>query len=724
MPNRLAHENSPYLLQHANNPVDWYPWGPEALARARAEDKPIFLSIGYAACHWCHVMEHESFEDPATASLMNEHFICIKVDREERPDLDGIYMAATVSMTGAGGWPMSVFLGADLRPSYAGTYFPPTPRFNLPSFRDLLLGIANAWENERDEVQRVGSQVSDHLRRAGDLPDRAALPLTHALLDNAAAHLYQSYDWGFGGWGEAPKFPQPMTIEFLLCRATQPAAPARQRQDSLKTAAHLLQAMARGGMYDVLGGGFARYSVDNLWKTPHFEKMLYDNAQLALAYLHGYQVTGQLQFRRVCEETLDFLLREMRHPDGGFFSSLDADSEGVEGRYYVWEMDELRNVLRDDFDFFHAAYDLTPAKAHGLEGKIILQRSIEDASLAAHFTLSPDAARSRLADCHARLLAARSARVRPGLDDKILTAWNALALTAFAEAGRCLDRADYLQAARDNANFLLNQLIPDGRLLRSWRAGQARHNAYLEDYASLTLGLLALYQSDPQPHWYQRALILADEMLAHFSDGQTGFYDIRDDHEQLLFRPRDLQDNATPSGSALAVQVLLQLAAYGDRPDGRPIAEGLLGVMLEQAVRYPTGFARWLCAADFALGPVHEVAILGDPHLPQIRALLDTLWRAYRPRQVTAISAYPPPPGSPALLDQRPLLANLPTAYVCQGFVCLQPVNTPRICKPSSHHKFPRAYSLTALGFDFRHPDRFRAANANRSQYPPHSADV
>jgi uncharacterized protein YyaL (SSP411 family) len=681
MPNRLAHENSPYLLQHANNPVDWYPWGEEALTRARAEDKPIFLSIGYAACHWCHVMEHESFEDEAIAALMNANFICIKVDREERPDLDSIYMAATMAMTGSGGWPMSVFLDADLRPFYAGTYFPPVPRFNMPSFRDLLTGISHAWLNERDEVLRVGGQVSEHLRLANPAAGKAGMPLTQALLENASEYLFQSYDWGFGGWGEAPKFPQPMTIEFLLSRASQADSPEERRQNSLKTASHALQAMARGGMYDVLGGGFARYSVDNLWKTPHFEKMLYDNAQLARVYLHGFLLTGRAQFRQVCEESLDFLLREMRHPAGGFFSSLDADSEGQEGRYYIWESAELRQALAGDFDFFQAAYDLTPSQAHGLEGKIILQRALDDAGLAARFQLSLEQARARLADCHVRLFKLRGQRVRPGTDDKILTAWNALALVALAEAGRYLQRADYLQAARDNARFLLNNLYVEGRLLRSWRAGQARHNDYLEDYAGLILGLLALYQSDPQLEWYGSAIKLADEMQAHYSDGQGGFYDIRDDQEELLLRPRDLQDNATPSGNALAAQALLELAAYGDHLEGRSIAEGLLAGILESAVRYPTAFARWLSAADFALGPLHEVAILGEPEAAGTQALLQTLWQNYHPRQVAAISTFPPAAGAPALLNERGLLDGQPTAYVCQGFVCRQPVNTPQALK-------------------------------------------
>jgi uncharacterized protein len=677
MPNRLINENSPYLLQHAHNPVDWFPWGAEALERARAADKPIFLSIGYAACHWCHVMEYESFEDESIAALMNERFVSIKVDREERPDLDSIYMSATMAMTGSGGWPMSVFLTPDLRPFYAGTYFPPEPRYNMPSFRDLLTGIARAWQNERDEIFRVGEQVVQHIQRGSQWGGSAAYPLTHTLLDSAASHLHESYDWGFGGWGQAPKFPQPMTIEFLLRRATQSASAtgAEKRQDYLKTAAHLLHAMSRGGLYDVVGGGFARYSTDNLWRVPHFEKMLYDNALLALAYLHGFLVTGETKFRQVCEATLDFLLREMTHPAGGFYSSLDADSEGVEGKFYAWDYVELQNLLAADFDFFKMAYGLTVAG--NWEGKTVLQRALDDKTLAARFNLPIAVVTAKLADCHSRLLAARSTRIRPGADDKILTFWNALALTAFAEAGRYLGRKDYLEAALRNARFLLENLYVDGRLLRSWRAGQAKHNAYLEDYASLVLALLALYQSDPNPEWYAAALNLADEMVEHYADPQGGFFDTRADHEALLVHPKDIQDNATPSGNALAALALLQLSAYGDRPDWRKLAEDMLAVPLETLVRYPTAFAQWLCAADFALGPTSEVAVLGAPADQQTKALVGALWKNYQPRLVAASCAYPPDGKSPALLKERPLLNDKPTAYACQGMVCRQPVNSP-----------------------------------------------
>jgi uncharacterized protein YyaL (SSP411 family) len=670
MPNHLIKENSPYLLQHAHNPVDWYPWSEEALTKARTENKPIFLSIGYSACHWCHVMAHESFEDEETAALMNENFINIKVDREERPDIDSIYMQATTAMTGSGGWPMSVFLTPDLRPFYAGTYFPPVRRYNMPSFKEVLLSLAKVWREERDEVDRVSSQVLQHIQP--QMPEHDKNTFRPETLEAVTKSLLDSYDWGYGGWGNAPKFPQPMTIEFLL-RRSQSNSP--QREPILTAIRHVLNAMSRGGMYDVVGGGFARYSVDNFWRTPHFEKMLYDNAQLASVYLHSYLVTGEIRYRQVCEETLDFILREMTHPAGGFYSSLDADSEGEEGKFYVWTQDELQGVLGSDFDFFKSAYGITPQG--NWEGKTILQRALDDSTLSARFKLDLETTRAKLAECHSKLLTARNTRIRPRTDDKVLVMWNSLALSVLAEASRYLGRKDYLDAAIRNAHFLLNNLYIEDRLLRSWRDGQAKHNAYLEDYAGLILALLTLYQSEPNPEWYVTSLKLADETVAHFIDPTGGFFDTRDDHEALLVRPKDIQDNATPSGNALAAIALLQLATYGDRNERRGVAEDMLSSVQTTMLRYPTAFAQWLCAADFAVGPTYEVAIIGDLDNFNTHQFLKTLWKSYRPRQVTAISAYPPGPGSPSLLKDRPLVNNLPTAYVCQGFVCLTPVNSP-----------------------------------------------
>jgi uncharacterized protein len=671
MANKLANENSPYLLQHAGNPVDWYPWGEEALEKARREDKPIFLSIGYAACHWCHVMEHESFEDPDTARIMNEHFINIKVDREERPDIDSIYMNAIVAMTGQGGWPMSIFLTPQGEPFWGGTYFPPVRRYNMPAFREILLSIANLWKNDRQQLLRSSQEITEHLKSAPQMTS-SGKELTMEALNQAALALAQSYDWKHGGWGQAPKFPQPMSVEFALRKA--------ERGDKMlfDVALHTLKAMAKGGMYDVVGGGFARYSTVPNWLIPHFEKMLYDNAQLAQVYLYAFLLNGDETFRRVCEETLDFVLRELTHPLGGFFSSLDADSEGEEGKFYIWTTSQLQEALEDedDFEFIRVAYSIT--EAGNFEGSNVLQRAVDDKHLAETFNLSEVQVVARLEKLHATLLKAREQRVRPATDDKVLVSWNGLMLAAFAEAARYLKRDDYLEAAIRNADFLLTHLHPEERLLRAWREGQARHNAYLEDYAALILGLLALYQSDPQPRWYEWAHRLTEDLLAHFSDPSGyGFFDTRADHETLITRPRDLQDNAVPSGSSLAATALLQMSTYEGRGDWREAAENSLNAILAAAVRYPTAFGKWLSAIDFALGPVNEVVLLGEPAERGTQDLLDVVWSTYRPRLVAALSPYPTADAAPALLKDRQMVNGRATAYVCRSFTCHQPVNDP-----------------------------------------------
>ncbi len=672
MANQLVNESSPYLLQHANNPVNWHPWGEEALTKARTENKPIFLSIGYAACHWCHVMAHESFEDEETAAFMNEHFINIKVDREERPDIDAIYMQATVAMTGSGGWPMSVFLTPDLRPFYAGTYFPPVPRYNMPSFKDLLAGIARAWKEEPGEVTRVSDQVSGHLQAALSSNQAGDTTFKQEDLDTVVKSLNDSYDWGYGGWGAAPKFPQPMTIEFLLRRHVAGNA------EALKPSLHALKAMARGGMYDVVGGGFSRYSVDNFWRVPHFEKMLYDNAQLARAYLHAWQLSKEPFFKQVVIETLDFIGREMTHPAGGFYSSLDADSEGEEGKFYVWTLEEIREVLKEDSEFFEAAYGISPRG--NWEGKTVLQRALDDASLAARFQLDPQAVPAKLADSHSRLYSARASRVRPGTDDKILTAWNGLMLATIAEASRVVDDSTsqhkYLMMATRNAEFLLDALQPDGQLKRSWRQGKVTNEVFLEDYAALILGLIELYQTDFQDKWFAFAQELADKMIKLFNDPNGGFFDTSIENKELLLRPKDLQDSATPSGNSLACEALLKLAAFTDNGTYRDLAEKSLRPIANNALRYPTSFARWLSAADFALGNVKQVAVVYEGMREQARDLLQTIRSAYRPNTIVALSSYPPSDDAPALLLDRPLKQGKATAYVCKGFVCKMPVNT------------------------------------------------
>jgi uncharacterized protein YyaL (SSP411 family) len=708
--NRLSAVTSPYLLQHAHNPVDWYPWGEEALSRARAENKPIFLSIGYAACHWCHVMAHESFEDAETAAFMNEHYINIKVDREERPDIDAIYMQATVAMTGSGGWPMSVFLTPDLKPFYTGTYFPPVRRYNMPAFKDLLAGLARSWKEDPDEIERVSGQVSSHLQQTFNANINSGSTFTQEHLNTALKSLIDTYDWDHGGWGSAPKFPQPMAIEFLFRRAIN--RPATERTENfenensessadseiLKPALHALKSMARGGMYDVVGGGFSRYSTDNSWLVPHFEKMLYDNAQLARAYLHAWQITDDDFFKRIVIETLDFIAREMTHPNGGFYSSLDADSEGEEGKFYVWSLEEIREVLQEDSEFFEAAYGIT--QRGNWEGKTVLQRALDDASLVARFPgkLDLETAPVKMAECHSRLLAARTTRIRPGTDDKILTAWNGLMLATIAEAARVIaseaeqsprpneeipsslktaPRNDmYYKVATRNAEFLLNSLRVNGKLKRSWREGKVTNEVFLEDYAALILGLLELYQTDFNDKWFAAAKELADGMIESFDDPNGGFFDTPKDSENLLLRPKDLQDNATPSGNALACEALLKLAAFTDNGKYRDFAEKALGLVVDMAARYPTAFARWLSAADFALGYVKQVAVLYEAQGGDASDLIRVIQSAYRPNVIVTASSYPPPNEAPSLLKERPLKNGKTTVYVCEGFVCKNPVTS------------------------------------------------
>jgi uncharacterized protein YyaL (SSP411 family) len=682
MANRLMDETSPYLLQHAHNPVDWYPWGTEALTRAKAEDKPIFLSIGYAACHWCHVMAHESFEDLDTAAIMNEHFVNIKVDREERPDLDEIYMEAVVAMTGRGGWPMSVFLTPEGVPFYGGTYFPPTDRYGMPSFKRILVSIAQAYRQQRAEIESGGEQFKLQIGRSLPLePHVDSSSLSAETLDLAFGGLERSLDAAHGGFGGAPKFPQPMNLEFLLryhLRSGEPQA--------LKMVDLTLTRMASGGIYDQLGGGFHRYATDAEWLVPHFEKMLYDNALLARLYLHAWQVTRRPLFRRIAEETLDYLVREMRHTAGGFYSSQDADSEGEEGKYFLWTPREVKSVLGDqEGDLFCRYFDVTPAG--NFEGKSILNVKLDISSEAAASRTDEDRFRAAIEQGRERLLRAREERVKPGRDEKVLAGWNGLALAAFAEAAQVLGREDYRRVAERNAEFVLSELRRDGRLLRSWRAtssgetGQARLNAYLEDYAFCADGLLALYQATFDLRWFREARALADVMLAHFADSKAGFFDTSDDHEPLFVRPKALQDNAIPSGNAMAADVLLRLAAYTGADAYRRPAEEILAAMSPTLRQYPGGFGHWLSALAFCLAPPHEIALVGNPASADMRALLDVVFGRYRPYQVVALAV----PGDQAAADTIPLLADRElregraSAYVCQRFVCLVPTTDPAL---------------------------------------------
>ena len=669
--NRLSDSTSPYLLQHAKNPVDWYPWGDEALSRARAEDKPIFLSIGYAACHWCHVMAHESFEDPETASLMNLNFINVKVDREERPDLDAIYMQAASALTGSAGWPLSVFVSPDLRPFFAGTYYPPVARHGLPAFRDVLHGVIRAWRTDRGQLADVGKQLTGHLRNSLGGSAEAG-EWSEGLIDQAVEGLVATYDWDAGGWGSAPKFPQPMALEFLLAAASQHAG---RTAEITGLVSHCLRAMTRGGMYDVVGGGFARYSTDRTWHIPHFEKMLYDNALLSRLYLHAWQTTGETHFRQIALETLGFVRRELFNTDGGFYSSIDADSPEGEGSFYAWTQAEIRDVLATEAPLFETAYGITALG--NWEGRIILQRALDDATVAAQLSISLAETTSRLAACHARLYDARSKRRRPPTDNKVLTAWSGLMLASFAEAARILDEGEdrtvLYEVATRSAQFLLSSLRPGGRLARSWRQGTTTSNVFLEDYAALVLGLLELYQTDFDVRWYGAAVELAREMVTLFYTVGEGFYDTPTDAENLLVRPQNRQDNATPSGGALACEALLRLAALAQNDEFRGLAESALKSLSALAPRYPAAFARWLFVTGLSVKGTQQIAILGSERDPLYQRLLRSVRGAYRPNAVIAASTYPPPPDAPALLRDRLPVEGKATAFVCRNFVCRLP---------------------------------------------------
>jgi len=644
MANALAHETSPYLLQHKDNPVDWLPWGEEALRRAAETDRPLLVSIGYSACHWCHVMERESFEQPDVAAVMNEQFVCVKVDREERPDVDAIYMEAVQAMTGRGGWPLNVFLTPEQVPFFGGTYWPPEPRHGMPSWPQILGAVAEAWATKRDDIRAQGERMAPRLAGAAEL-EPSAEPLTAAVLDAAVDQLRTQYDPQWGGWGAAPKFPMASTIGFLLARG--------ETEMSLAT----LRAMASGGLFDQVGGGFARYAVDRTWTIPHFEKMLYDNALLARAYLHGWLVSGDEVLRRTCVETLDFVARELRGPEGGFYSALDADSEGVEGKFYVWSLDELHALLGDDAE---AAIAWTGATGRG---------NFEGANhLEARGAEPPADQRERI---RAALLAARAERVRPGLDDKRLTSWNALAIAAFADAGAVLERDDYLEIAVTGADFVLRELRDgDRRLLRTWKDGRGRLNGYLEDHAFLLEALLVLYEATFEPRWFSEARALAEQILERFADAERGgFFSTASDHEQLVARRKDLEDSPIPSGASSAALGLLRLAALTGEHRYEEAAAGHLRLLHEIAPRHPSAFGHFLQALDFHLAAVREVAIVGDDAAPLVRVVRSEL----RPHVVLAGGAADGVP----LLEGREPVDGQAAAYVCENFACRMPVTTP-----------------------------------------------
>ncbi len=661
MPNALAHETSPYLRQHAENPVDWLPWGPEALERARATDKPLLVSIGYSACHWCHVMERESFEDEETAALMNERFVCVKVDREERPDVDALYMEAVQGMTGHGGWPLNVFCTPEQAPFYGGTYFPPEARHNLPAWTEVLRAISDAWEQDKDDIRERSGQMAERLVGAANLQPSTE-PLDALTLDEAAATLHKQFDAVHGGFGGAPKFPPSSVLEFLMRRG--------ERQMSLYT----LRSMAGGGIHDQVGGGFSRYAVDATWTVPHFEKMLYDNALLARAYLHGGRLAGDDALLDVARDTLDWALREMQGPEGGFYSALDADSEGVEGKFYVWTLAQLQEALGDDADAAIAWFGASAGGNFDAEGELPPSNVLEDRGAP-----PPPAQRERI---RRTLLRVRDARVWPGLDDKRLTAWNALMISALADAGAALGRQDYLDGAARCADFLLRELRgPDGRLLRTYSqdaggVGRARLAGYLEDHAFFLQAMLDLYEATFQERWFAEALATADILLRHFADPERGgFFSVADDHEALIARRKDLEDQPIPSGASAAAFGLLRLGALTGEARYEDAATATLQLLHELAPRHPVAFGHLLQAMDFRLAPVREVALVGDA--AGVDALAAVVRERWRPHVVLAVSTDPGAPTAVPLLRDRGPVDGRAAAYVCERFACLRPVTDP-----------------------------------------------
>jgi uncharacterized protein len=622
--NRLAQETSPYLLQHADNPVDWYPWGDEALERARAEDKPILLSVGYAACHWCHVMEHESFEDAETAAVMNERFVNVKVDREERPDVDGLYMEAVVTMTGHGGWPMTVFLTPDGRPFYGGTYFPPEPRYNMPSFRQVLEAVSQAYRERRDDLERQADALVGAITTASEL-EASREPLTTELLARAVSALSTQFDTRHGGFGRAPKFPPASNLEFLLRTG---------RDDALDMVRKTLDGMAAGGMYDLVGGGFHRYSVDDRWLVPHFEKMLYDNALLASVYLHGWVVLGDDLYRRIVAETLDYAVRELRLPEGGFASAQDADTAGVEGLTYTWTPDEIADEsLLEPFE----------------GGRFIVRGELAD-------------------DVRERLLAVRAEREQPLRDDKVVTAWNGLALAAFAEASWRLERPDYLDVALALARFLLDDMTGSEALLyRTYRDGSAKIDGYLEDYADVAHGLVELHWATGDLRWLREARRVAAAADRFWDEERGGFF--VDDHG-LVARRKEFDDHPTPSGNSMMAYVLLRLARiYGDDELERK-AVSVFRLARPLVERAPTAVGHLLCALDLHFSTPREVAVLGESEELRRAAL-----EGFQPNTVFAFT--PEPVDDIGLLSGKGLVGGRPAAYVCERFACQAPVTTP-----------------------------------------------
>lgn len=653
--NRLANETSPYLLQHAHNPVDWYPWGDEAFDRAKAEDKPVIVSIGYSACHWCHVMEHESFEDEEVAAVMNDRFINIKVDMEERPDVDQIYMSFVQLTTGRGGWPMNVFVTPDKLPFFGGTYFPPSPRYGMPSWRQILLSISEAWNERRDELMRSADDILGELKRM--TRTGGSSPVNSELLDLAYQSFVRSFDAANGGWGGAPKFPQAMSMDFLLRYWYRTG-----EQKALEMVSFTAKKMARGGIYDQLGGGFHRYAVDSIWLVPHFEKMLYDNAQLIRLYVHLFQITRDEEFRRVAVETIEYAIREMLDEKGGFYSAQDADSEGEEGKFFVWTPEEVADVIgEDDAAIFNKIYDVTASG--NFEGNNILNlRRVSDEEVAPN--------RESLSEMRARLFEEREKRIKPLRDDKVLTAWNGLMLAAFSESGRVFGETRYLQIAMANADFLISQLSKDGRSLRTWKDGEAKLNGYIEDHANLADGLVELFQATGELKYLNASRSLADTMIRHFWDEEEGgLFFTSDDHEELIVRNKDFYDNATPSGNSVAADVFLKLGRLTGEVKYEGYAVSILRLAAGMAARHPQAFGRALAAMEFSIGESREVVITG-PVGSDVERVVDA---AYMPNAVIAKLRDSNDAQKLPLFEGR--AGQDAKVYVCKEMVCELPVS-------------------------------------------------
>ncbi len=663
MSNRLAAETSPYLRQHAENPVDWYPWGDEAFARARDEDRPVLLSVGYSACHWCHVMAHESFENQQIAAQMNELFVNIKVDREERPDVDSIYMQAVIAISGHGGWPMTVFLTPAGEPYFGGTYFPPEDRQGMRGFPYVLTAAADVYRDRRGEV----SDAADQLRRVLEPPVLQAGTVSKASIDAATTVLHTQADRRNGGFGGAPKFPHPAALDFLLRRHR-----AAGDRDALEVVTLALDRMARGGINDQVGGGFHRYTVDATWSVPHFEKMLYDNAQLVPVYLHAYQLTGEARWRRVVEQTLDYVLAELALLGGGFASSQDADSPGGEGSYFVWTPQQLDEVLGPQ-DGALAARLFGVTDAGNFEhGTTVLSMPYPTQHVAHSLSVAEADLQGTLDTIRQRLLSARRQRPAPGRDDKVLTSWNALMLAAFAEAGAVLERPEYIEAARVNADFLLSELRPDGVLLRTWKDGKAKITGFLEDSAFLADALITLYEATGLPAYLASAGILVDDALARFSEGGT-LYDTASDAAPLLVRPRTIDDNPVPAGQSALASALLRLAALRGDSRLRDRALEIMGPMAALVARSPLGVASMACVIDRALSRSREIAISGPRDDARTRDLVRAVHSTWMP---DAVLAWGEPDGI-ELLSDRPLVDGSPAAYVCENFACRLPITDP-----------------------------------------------